>query len=65
MSNQRQLIDPSPSKYRTQALLVAVVLIILGIIALIIGRVIVGGIIALLGVIFGLGSQVIKGLPKD
>lgn len=57
------LEDPSPSKFRQQAVLVAVVLIILGIIVLIFASAIAGGVIAILGAIFGLGSQVVKENP--
>jgi hypothetical protein len=50
--------DPSPSNFWIQALVAAIVLVIIGIVVLIIGRVLVGGIIALLGAVFGIGSQV-------
>lgn len=60
-----KLEDPTPAKYRQQALLVALVLIVLGIIVLLIGKVVAGGVIALLGAVFGLGSQVIKSNPLE
>lgn len=52
--------DPSPSKFWRLALIVAVVLVIVAIIVLIVGKLVVGGIIALLGAVFGLGLQVAK-----
>lgn len=60
-----KITDPSPSKFRSQALLVALVLILIGIGALIIGNIILGGVIALIGVIFGLGSRVAQDSSKD
>lgn len=59
-----KLEDPTPSKFRRQALLVAVVLIAIGIIVFFIASAIAGGVIALLGAVFGLGSQVMKELPE-
>ncbi len=50
--------DPSPQKFWRLALIVAVILIIVGIIILILGKLVAGGIIALLGGIFGLGAKV-------
>ena len=52
--------DPTSAKYSQQALLVAIVLIVLGLGVFIFASVIAGGVIALLGAIFGLGSQVAK-----
>ena len=63
--NSQVTEDPSPNKFKRQAITVAIVLIVLGVIALIIGKVIVGGIIAVLGAVFGLGSQVVRDLPKE
>jgi hypothetical protein len=60
-----KLEDPSPSKFRSQAILVAVVLIILGVIVFFIFSAIAGGVIALLGAVFGLGSQVAKNTPTE
>jgi hypothetical protein len=60
-----KITDPSPSKFRRQAILVAIVLIILGIIVFFVASAIAGGVIALLGAIFGLGSQVVKNLPVE
>lgn len=57
--------DPTPSKYRNQALLVAAVLIILGIVVFFVFSAIAGGVVALLGAVFGLGSQVIKNIPVE
>lgn len=59
------LQDPSPSKFTRQAILVAIVLIVLGVLVLIFASAIVGGIIALLGAIFGLGSQVARDVPLE
>ena len=58
-----KLEDTSPAKFRQQAILVAFVLIILGIIVLIFASAIAGAVIALLGAVFGLGSQVVKENP--
>lgn len=55
-----KLEDPTPSRFNQQAIVVAVVLIIIGIVVFIIFSTIAGGVIALLGAIFGLGSQVAK-----
>lgn len=52
--------DPSPSKFWRLALIVAVVLVIIGVIVLIVGKLVVGGIITVLGAVFGLGTQVAK-----
>ena len=60
-----KITDPSPSKFRRQAILVAIVLIVLGIIVFFIFSAITGGIIAVLGAIFGLGSQVAKTTPLE
>lgn len=50
--------DPSPSKFRQQFVLVAIVLVVLGILFVIFANVIAGGVIALIGAVFGLSSQV-------
>lgn len=55
-----KLEDPTPSSFRQQAILVAIVLIVLGIIVFIFASAIAGGVIAVLGAVFGLGSQVVK-----
>ncbi|HSX24179.1 MAG TPA: hypothetical protein VLE74_03705 [Candidatus Saccharimonadales bacterium] len=60
-----RLEDPSPSKFRSQAVMVAIVLIILGIIVFFIASAIAGGVIALLGAAFGIGSQVAKDNPVE
>lgn len=60
-----KLVDPSPSKFRQQAILVAIVLIILGIIVFFVASAVAGGVIALLGAVFGLGSQVAKDNPVE
>ncbi len=60
-----KLEDPSPSKFRRQALLVALVLIALGILVFFIASAVAGGVIALLGAVFGVGSQVYRDLPKE
>lgn len=52
--------DPSSPKFWRVAIVVAIVLVIIGVIILILGKLVVGGIIALLGAIFGLSSQVTK-----
>ncbi|HSX46515.1 MAG TPA: hypothetical protein VLF87_00795 [Patescibacteria group bacterium] len=62
---KKVIVDPSPNKFRRQALVVAIVLIILGILVFIIASAIAGGVIALLGAIFGLGSQVARDLPVE
>ena len=50
--------DPSSDEFKVQSLLVAVVLIVLGIVFFFFASSIAGGIIALLGAVFGLSSQV-------
>lgn len=50
--------DPSPLQFRKEFVLVAIVLVIIGIVVFIIASAFTGGIIALLGVIFGLGTRV-------
>lgn len=50
--------NPTPAKFRKQFLIVAIVLIILGVIVFFIFSAIAGGVIALLGAVFGLGSKV-------
>jgi hypothetical protein len=52
------LEDPTPSKFVQQAIIVAIVLIVLGLLVFIFASAITGGIIALLGVILGMGSSV-------
>jgi hypothetical protein len=51
--------DPSPKKFTKQFIVVAVVLVVIGIIILILGKLAVGGIITLLGAVFGLGTKVV------
>ncbi len=58
-----KLEDPTPSKFRQQAIIVAIVLILLGIIVFFFASAVTGGVIALLGAVFGLGSQVVKENP--
>lgn len=55
--------DPTPTNYRLLFLLSAIVIIIAGILIFIFASAVAGGIIALLGAVFGLGSQVIKNTP--
>lgn len=55
---QSQLEDPTPSNFRKQALVVAIVLVILGVLVVLFASVVTGGIIAVLGGVFGLASQV-------
>ena len=50
--------DPSPSSFKKQVLYSAIVILILGILVVIFANIFTGGIIALLGAVFGLGSQV-------
>lgn len=50
--------DPSPSDLKKQILYSALVIIAVGIVVLVVASAFTGGIIALLGAIFGLGSQV-------
>lgn len=57
--------DPTSTKYRQQAILVAIVLIVLGIIVFFIFSAIAGGVIALLGAVLGLGGQVAKNNPVE
>lgn len=52
--------DPSPTQFWRLFFIVAAVLIIIGIVVLLIGKIIVGVIIALLGAAFGVGIQVSK-----
>jgi hypothetical protein len=65
MATKKVITDPSPSKFNEQALLVALVLIALGILVFIFASVIAGGVIALLGAVFGLGSQVARAIPVE
>lgn len=62
---QKKIEDPSPSSFRLGVVISAVVIIVLGILVLIFADVVVGFIIALLGAIFGLGSQVVRNLPAE
>ncbi len=55
--------DPSPSEFAKQAIIVALVLIVLGVIVFFFASAVAGGIIALLGAVFGLSAQVAKDLP--
>lgn len=55
--------DPSPSKFKRQAIVVAIVLIVLGVIVIFVASAATGGIIALIGAVFGLGAQVAKDTP--
>lgn len=52
--------DPSPSQFWRLFLIVAVVLVLVGLVALIAGNLIVGGIITIMGAAFGVGGQVSK-----
>lgn len=56
---------PEPPKLSRQLLWIAVVLVVLGILAVIFAKVIVAFIIFLLGAIMGVGSQVTKNRPLD
>lgn len=57
-------VDPTPAKYAQQALFVAIVLIVIGIFVFLIASAIAGGVITLLGAVFGLGSQVAKDVAE-
>ena len=50
--------DPSPSDFKKQVLYSAIVIIFVGVVVIIAASTFTGGIIALLGAVFGLGSQV-------
>jgi len=52
--------NPKPARFLVPLIIVTVVLIIIGVIVLIAGKLVVGGLIALLGAVFGLSSQVGK-----
>lgn len=52
--------DPSPSKFGVQALAVAVVLIALGVVVFFLASEVAGAIVALLGSVFAVGSQVAR-----
>lgn len=56
-TNKDVIVDPEPSKFVRQALLVALVLIILGLLVFIFASAVAGGVLALLGVILGMGSS--------
>lgn len=57
MANDKDVIvDPSPSSFVKQALIVALVLSILGLLVFIFASVVAGGVIVLLGIILGAGS---------
>lgn len=53
--------DPNSAKFWRLFLISAIVLVVVGIIVLVIGRVVAGGIITLLGAVFGLGAKVAMG----
>ncbi|MBI3624531.1 hypothetical protein HY218_02770 [Candidatus Saccharibacteria bacterium] len=55
-----QVEDPSPAKFWRLFIIVAIVLVIIGVIVLVLGKLVVGGIITVIGAIFGLGGQVAK-----
>jgi hypothetical protein len=55
--------DPSPSEFKKQAVVVALVLITLGVVVFFFASALAGGVIALLGAVFGLSAQVAKDLP--
>ncbi len=57
--------NPSPTNFWRLFLIVAVVLVIVGIIVLILGQLVVGGIIAVLGAVFGLGAKVVGEFPVE
>lgn len=52
--------DPSPTQFWKQTVQVALVLVAIGVVVALLGKLIVGGIIVLLGAVCGLGSQVVK-----
>ncbi len=56
---------PEPPKLSRQLVWIAVVLVVLGVLAVIFAKVIVAFIIFLLGAIMGVGSQVIKNRPLE
>jgi hypothetical protein len=57
------LEEPSPSEFTKQAVIVAIVLITLGAVVFFFASAVAGGVIALLGAVFGLSAQVAKDLP--
>jgi len=56
----QKAVDPSPSQFWKQAVQVALVLTAIGVVVALLGKLIVGGIIVLLGAVFGLSSQVAR-----
>lgn len=52
--------DPSPSEFRKQFVIVAIVLIVIGIAVFFLVSAAVGGVIALIGSIFGIGSRYVS-----
>jgi len=56
--------DPTPARFAHQFLIVAIVLVALGVLVFFLASALTGGVIALLGAIFGLGTQVVHGLAE-
>lgn len=60
-----ELEIPEPPKLSRQLLIIAVVLLVLGILAILFAKTIIAFIIFLLGAIMGIGAQVTKNHPLD
>lgn len=60
-----ELEIPEPPKLSRQLLIIAVVLLLLGILAILFAKTIIAFIIFLLGAIMGIGAQVTKNHPLD
>lgn len=60
-----ELEIPEPPKLSRQLLMIAVVMLVLGILAIIFAKTIIAFIIFLLGAIMGIGAQVTKNHPLD
>ena len=59
-NSEDKIEDPSTANFIKLAIIVAAVLLFVGIVVLLLGKLVVGGIIALLGAVFGVGSRVAK-----
>lgn len=53
-------ITPPPIHLEKQLIIAAIIIVVLGIVIILAGKLIIGGILALLGAVFGLGTQVSK-----
>ncbi|MGZ6005196.1 MAG: hypothetical protein ACXWLH_03520 [Candidatus Saccharimonadales bacterium] len=60
VKKEKPEIQPKPARFLTPLILVTIAFIIIGVIVIFAGKAIVGGLLALLGAVFGLGSQVGK-----